>query len=37
MGFITYNISGDYHPGHVGVALQSGDVGDIIPVAVNCL
>jgi hypothetical protein len=37
MGFITYNITGDYHPGHVGVALQYGDVGDIIPVAVNCL
>ena len=37
LGLITYDVSGNYNLGHVGVALQNGDVGDIIPVALNCL
>jgi hypothetical protein len=37
LGYITYDISGEYNLNHVGVALQYGQVGDIIPVAVNCL
>ena len=36
VGFITADRTGTYSVNHVGVALESGVVGDVIAVAVNC-